>query len=166
VTGFDLEAVYRMEPNLFKSRNETFNLRLLSGYVSERSDTPLGGTPKDVAGQYGTPDLTADAIMIYTVGRYAFQVQQRYIASTIRDVDWVEGVDVDDNGIGSGNYTNLRVGYTREMEHGGDWNVSLNVTNLFDRPPPLVISGSTQTIPGVGYDALGRRYQLSMTMNF
>lgn len=167
VTGVDLEAVYTTQPNLFGSQDESLTLRLLSGYLGERSDTPLDGTPLDVAGQYGTPDLTGSATIIYNVGPYGVQLQQRYIGDTVQDVRLVEGVDVDSDHISSGNYTNLRFGYTHDMASGGTWNVALNVTNLFDRSPPVVIPRSgLQTIPTVGYDALGRRYELSMNMSF
>ncbi|HEX7082264.1 MAG TPA: TonB-dependent receptor [Gammaproteobacteria bacterium] len=164
VEGVDFEAAYGTEPDFFSSQEETLSLRLLAGYTIERSDTPLDGTPRDIAGELGSPDLTMIGTLGYSVGPYSIQLQQRYIAETKRDIDWVEGVDVDDNTVSSGNYTNLRFSYDWSR-----WSLSLNINNLFDRPPPIVPSyggdGSAQTVP-TGYDTYGRRYQLSMNFYY
>lgn len=169
VRGTDFEASYRLEPDWFASRDESLTFRMLAGFIRERSDTPLGGTALDVSGGLGSPDKTGNATVSYSVGPYSIRLQQRHITSTKRDVRWVEGVDVDDNTVASGNYTNLQLGYSGERRAGGTWQLSLNVTNLFDRSPPIVASystsGTAQNIPN-GYDLYGRRYQLSASMNF
>ena len=71
--------------------------------------------------------------------------------------------------IASGNYTNLQIGYKGEVASGGNWRVAFNVTNLFDRSPPIIPSygtrGGAQSI-GQNYDEFGRRYQLSLNMDF
>lgn len=169
VEGVDFEAAYRAETNFFNNQFESVSLRLLGGYTIERSDTPLDGTPRDIAGELEAPDFTMIGTLGYNVGPYGVQLQQRYIADTIRDIDWVEGIDVDDNTVSSGNYTNLRLSYNSETNTGATWNVAFNINNLFDRPPPIVASygggGNSQTIPS-GYDQYGRRYQLSMNYSF
>jgi iron complex outermembrane receptor protein len=169
VKGVDVETSYRTEVDFLGNLDESLSLRLLAGYVSERSDTPLGGSTRDISGSLGSPDLTATANLGYDAGAWTFRVQQRYIADTLRDDRWVEGVDIDDNTVSSGNYTNLLVGYGLESDSGGVWNLSFNITNLFDRPPPIVASystgGTAQTIPS-GYDQFGRRYQLSVNHSF
>lgn len=170
VEGVDVEASYRMDPDFFGQETESLSLRVLAGYVIERSDTPLGGTPFDIAGGLNTPDLTANATLGYNVGPYGIQLQQRYIADSIRNVNWVEGVHVDMNSVASGNYTNLRLDYQGEMTNGGTWSVALNVTNLLDRSPPIVAEWSAlperQTLIPSGYDDLGRRYLVSFNLNF
>ncbi|MDR0779150.1 MAG: TonB-dependent receptor [Pseudomonadales bacterium] len=160
VKGVDLEFSYRMEPNFFANQKESFNIRGLVGYIAERSDTPLGGKPLDVAGGINTPDLTSVVTANYSVGPYGFQLQQRYIARTIRDVNWVEGVDIDINTIASGNWTNGQISYTGDMNNGGTWNLAFNVQNLFDRHPPTLADFNNN------YDVLGRRYQVSFGMQF
>lgn len=169
VEGVDFEASYRLEPDVFGNQAESLSLRLLGGYTIERSDTPLDGSPRDIAGELGSPDLTMVGTLAYNVGPIGLQLQQRYIADTLLNVDWVEGVDVDDNTVSSGNYTNLRLSYGGELSSGGTWDVSFNVNNLFDQPPPIVASygasGNAQSIPN-GYDIYGRRYQLGFNVNY
>ena len=96
-------------------------------------------------------------------------MQQRYVGATRLNVSWVEGVHVDDNSVSSATYTNMRVSYTSEFTGGSDWTVALNVTNVFDRPPPVVAGnaffGGAPTTDNF-FDVYGRRYQVSFNMNF
>jgi outer membrane receptor protein involved in Fe transport len=165
VKGVDTEIVYRAEPDFLSNLDERVTLRALAGHLLERSDTPLGGVPTDVAGVIGSPDWTANLTAGYNFGDYGVQVQQRYIAGTRYNVNWVEGRDVDDNTMASGNYTNLQLSREGELNEGGAWSLSLNVTNLFDRPPAIQPGATGQSIPG-GYDQYGRRYQLSLNVSF
>lgn len=169
VEGIDFELAYDATPNFFPRRSERVDVRLLAGYVKERSDTPLGGNALDVAGSLLTPDLTAVATVRYHIDRFGVQLQQRYIAETLRDAAWVEGVDVDDNTVSSGNFTNLRLTYDGETSTGGAWRAALDVANLFDRPPPIVPSvsyhGGRQVVDSA-YDRFGRRYMLSFNIGF
>jgi len=174
VEGVDFEARYSMEPDFIGNQNESLNFRMLAGYIKERSDTPLGGRPLDQAGWLATPDLTAIATVTYGIGDYSIQLQQRYIAPTENrntgaSSSWVVGRDIDTVDVSSGNYTNLQLGYSGETSTGLEWRLAFNVTNLFDRPPPIVASygtrGGAQTIPQ-SYDEFGRRYQLGLNVNF
>jgi outer membrane receptor protein involved in Fe transport len=175
VEGVDFEVAYRMEPDFFSSESETLSIRALGGYVIERSDTPLGGTPLDFAGAFGTqgrsstPEITTNITTNYSVGPFSFQLQARHIDSMLLDVTWVEGRDVDDNTIASSTWFNGQIGYNGETSNGAAWNVTFNVQNLFDRNPPIIASygsrGGSQTVSD-DYDTLGRRYQLSVNYSF
>jgi len=174
VEGVDFEAAYSLEPNFLADEQESLDLRVLGGYTIERSDTPLGGVPLDQAGWLGTPDLTAVASATYGFGPYSLQLQQRYIADTLNkntgaSSGWIEGRDVDSLHISSGNYTNLQLAYTNETDNGGEWRAAFNVTNLFDRAPPVIPSygtrGGAQAISN-NFDEFGRRYQVSLNMSF
>jgi outer membrane receptor protein involved in Fe transport len=101
-------------------------------------------------------------------------LQQRYIADTLNkntgaSSSWVVGRDVDTLNVSSGNYTNFQFGYTGELSNGSEYRLNLNVTNLFNRPPPIVASygtrGGAQSIPQ-DFDEFGRRYQLSLNVSF
>jgi outer membrane receptor protein involved in Fe transport len=174
VEGIDFEGSYTMEPNFFADQEESLRLRVLAGYIMERSDTPLGGQPLDQAGWIGTPDLTGVGTLTYGIGPYSIQLQQRHIARTENrntgaSSSWVYGRDIDTLDVPSGNFTNLQLAYSGDTQSGGEWRVAFNVTNLFDRTPPIVASygtrGGAQTVPQ-NYDEFGRRYQISLNMNF
>jgi outer membrane receptor protein involved in Fe transport len=125
--------------------------------------------PRDIAGGLDSPDLTMVGTANYKIGPYGIQLQQRYISDSLLNVDWVEGIHVDDNTVSSGNYTNLQFNYSSDFVRSGTWNVNFNIQNLFDRPPPIVPSfggaGNSQTIPN-GYEIYGRQYQLSFGMTY
>jgi outer membrane receptor protein involved in Fe transport len=169
VEGVDLEVAYRLEPNFFDSDIESLTVRALGGYIIERADTPLGGVPRDVSGGFGTPKWTANITTNYSVGPMSFQLQMRHIDQSLRNTTWVEGRDVDDNTVASSTWFNGQIGYNGETSNGANWNVALNVQNLFNRNPPIIASfgsrGGSQ-LESDNYDTLGRRYQLSVNYTF
>lgn len=169
VEGVDMEVSYRMEPNFFSDSFESLSVRALAGYIIERADTPLGGTPTDVAGGYNTPKWTANLTTSYSVGPLSYQLQMRHVDASTLNTRWVEGVDVDDNSVASSTWFNGQVGYTGETNSGSTWNVALNVQNLFDKNPPIIASynsrAGSQNISD-SYDVYGRRYALTMNYNF
>ena len=164
VRGVDMEVSYNLEPNFFASQNENFTLRALAGYISERSDTPLGRPKFDVSGWLGNPDTNAVLTANYSVGPYSFQLQQRHMSAVGLNRNWVEGRDVDDNSVSSGNYTNARFGLSGELNSGSTWSLSFDITNVFDRGVPI-IGGTNQNV-NADYDIFGRRYFLSLRGNF
>ncbi len=169
VEGVDLEVAYRMEPNFFNNEIESFSLRALAGYIISRTNTSATGIVDEFTGSLGNPEITSNITANYTVGPYSLQLQGRYYDGVLRNRNWVEGRDVDDNTVPSSTWWNARLGYGGEMSSGATWNVALNIQNLFDRNPPIVPSfssrGGSQSTPA-DYDTFGRRYQLSLNMNF
>ena len=114
------------------------------GYVGQRGDI-IWCKPGVRSNQgLGFARLTPPLTGVYTVDAYSFQLQQRYIADTVLDFNWVEGRDVDINTVSSGNYTNMRLGYVGEFANGGTWNLGLNVNNLLDRDPPRIAGFGTR----------------------
>jgi len=45
------------------------------------------------------------------------------------------------------------------------WHTAFNITNMFDREPSIVAGTGGQSIIN-GHDSLGRRYQISLNMDF
>jgi outer membrane receptor protein involved in Fe transport len=162
--GVDFEMAYSYEPNFFDSQNESLSLRLLAGKLLERFDVPPGGVAIDQVGSMTRPDWTANLTARYGVGPWSFTWQQRAISESEIVLAWEEGVDVDLNVVGLYSFTNLSFRYDGgEMLGGADWNVSLSVNNAFNKNPPIVPGNGT----GNGnYDEFGRRYQLTLNMNF
>jgi len=169
VEGVDLEFVYRTEPNFFDSEFESFSMRALAGYIIERVNVSQNGNEDNFEGSLGNPDLTANITATYSVGPWSFQLQGRYIADVLRNRNWVEGRDVDDNTVPSSSWWNGRLGYQGETSNGHTWDVGLNVQNLFDRNVPIIPSfssrGGSQLISN-DYDVFGRRYALNVNYNF
>jgi iron complex outermembrane recepter protein len=170
--GVDLELQYRTEPNLFAGQDESLSVRGIVGFLDERSNTSATGTVVEFAGRISTPEFTGLLTFNYDVGDYGIMLQSNYYDSTQSNgnneainVNWIEGVDVDDNTIASQTIFNLGLNYGREMESGGDWQVSFNVNNLFDRDPPIIAGTGGQVLSN-SHDQFGRRYQVSLNMSF
>jgi hypothetical protein len=168
--GVDVEIAYQGQPDFIANQAETFNIRWLSGYVKERSNTPYDGLPIDNAGVLGNPDLTSVITTTYGIGPWSLQLQGRFVNDMLRNASWVEGVDVDDNTVSSMSWWNTRLGYSGEFSNGSAYNVSLNVQNIFDREAPVVpsfsdFSGGGQSVNNV-YDIYGRRYNLNFSYSF
>ncbi|MES2604202.1 MAG: TonB-dependent receptor plug domain-containing protein [Pseudomonadota bacterium] len=170
LSGVDYEMSYRTETNFFDNQSESLSIRALAGYQRENMDVPYGATTGiNLAGSLATPDLTGVLTLTYDLGPYSAQLQQRYTAGVIINPAWTEGNEVDINTAESSQLTNLRLGYSGEISSGGVWTVALNVTNLLDEAPPKIagftVRGGSQVV-SPNYDVFGRRYQLSLNMNF
>jgi outer membrane receptor protein involved in Fe transport len=170
--GVDVEVQYNMEPNFFADQQESFTMRTMVGYLDERSTTSAGGIYIDFVNRISTPEYTALATFNYNVGDVGVMFQTTYYDSTVSNgnneglaTNWVEGVDVDDNTVASQTVINLGLNYGREMDNGGNWQVAFNINNLFDRDPPIIAATNGQAISN-SHDKFGRRYQLSLNMNF
>ncbi|MDR0779788.1 MAG: TonB-dependent receptor [Pseudomonadales bacterium] len=158
--GVDTEVIWRVQPDFLPDLRETFNLRWLTGYMTERSDTPLGGTAQNTAGVVGMPKLTSNITATYSIENWSVQLQARYVDSVKRNRTWTEGIDVDDNSVASMSWFNGRIGYNGKLQSGASWTAALNVSNLLNREPPL-FGGTNGT-----YDQFGRRYNLSLNLSW
>src|SRR5690606_34554044 len=138
VRGYDMEVSWQMEPNLFDGQLESFSLRWLGSLLEESSTTPFEGQPQDAAGGLGSPEYTHVLTANYGIGPWSVQLANRFVDSTIMNINWVEGVHVDDNSIPSMTWWNARLAYAGELSNGANWNVGLNIQNLLDRAPPVV----------------------------
>jgi iron complex outermembrane receptor protein len=178
--GVDVELQYTAEPNFFASQEESINVRAIVGYLAERSTTTAAGIYTNFVKRISTPEYTALATFNYNIGDYGFMLQSTYYDSTLSNgnnetltgpnSNWVEGVDVDDNTVASQTIFNLGLNYGQEMANGGDWQVQFNVNNVFDREPPIIagapgVAPSPQALSN-NFDQFGRRYQLSLNVNF
>jgi outer membrane receptor protein involved in Fe transport len=168
VRGIDYEIGYRLEPDFFSSEAESFSIRALAGYVAERSDTPEGGTPRDVAGGLTTPELTGLLTASYNVGPFGLTMQGRYRDEALITTTWTEGVEVDKNTVPSYTYWNSTLSYNGETSTGSTWRVGLNVQNVFDKRPTVVPSAASERFAAQRFtgDVYGRRYNLNVNYSF
>ncbi len=163
--GVDLEVQYRTEPNFFASDAEALSVRWITGFLGERSNTSAAGTTVDVIRGPEIPEFSSNLSLNYSLGDFGVNVTEIFYDDTRLDITWLEGRDVDDNKVASQTYTNVGFSYGRETDRGGDWRASFNITNLFDREPPIVATTTGQALRN-GHDQYGRRYQLSLNYNF
>jgi iron complex outermembrane receptor protein len=159
VSGYDGEISYRFEPDFLASQSENMTFRLIAGYMDENSTTPLNSPTLDQAGAFNLPNLSLTANLMYTFGSLSISLQQTHLGDSLRNVQWVEGRDVDSNRVPSVNLTNLGLFYRGDTQSGHSWRASFNVTNLLNRDP--VIAGQTR----VG-DDVGRRYAMGFDFSF
>ena len=172
--GVDLELQYTAEPNFFSSQEETFTIRGLVGYLGENSNTSSVGTTLDNAGSQERADVTGTVTANYNLGDFGFRLQANYYGDTLNEnrtagvngnIAWIEGVDIDNTHIASQTVTNFALSYGKVTANGGNWRTTFNITNLFDRDPPIIASAGGQVLSN-SHDQFGRRYQLSLNMNF
>lgn len=169
VSGVDLDVLWNGRVNFLSRGDEALSLRLLVGKQMENSETPPGGRKIDNSGSIDFPQLTVSATLNYRVGPYRFRLQQRYIDETILNINWIEGVHIDDNTVESQSWTNLSFSYLQDLADGRSWEASLMLNNAFDVEPPVIASygdrGGAQTVSN-NYDVFGRRFSLGFAYNF
>ena len=160
--------VWSFEPDFVSSQSETFQVRALVGRLSENSTTTAAGTRQDQVGAAGPssrPKWSGVITGNYNLGRWGLMLQGIYFDKVMNNITWVEGRDVDDNWISSQTTFNFGAQYRGEMTGGRAWRAGVNVTNLFDREPPIWAQATGQSIV-LGHDTLGRRYQVSVGLDF
>ena len=170
--GVDFELSYNRAITLFGG-GEHFSARLLATHLGELSTTQAGAATVDRVGQTGAqggaPKWQGTLSLSYERGPLSATLQERYINSGKYDATYVQGVDIDDNTIASAAYTNMELSYRSEMSGNSSFQTYLNVTNLFDKAPPLVatwgFTGSQQTNTSL-FDIYGRRYNLGVRFKF
>ena len=129
------------------------------------STTTAAGLRRDEAGSQTRPVYSGIITSTYTMGKWMMSLQADYYDSTMNNITWVEGVDVDDNWVAKQQTFSAAAAYRTETTRGLGWGLSFNITNLTDKEPSIVANATGQTIV-LGHDALGRRYQLSFNMDF
>ncbi len=172
-SGVDAEVVYRRA--LFDG-NVTF--RSLLSYQPVLEETDVQGVTNDIGGSLaglteGYPDLRGNFSVGFERGPYNVTAVYRYVGKAKLRNEWIEGVDVDDNTIGSTGYIDLRGSY--DFKIGGvETRLSLNIENVLDTPPKIV-PATPSTVPyGASssstrldlYDALGRSYRIGLRAKF
>jgi iron complex outermembrane recepter protein len=160
-SGLDFQADYVTE--LFDG---TLNLRLLGNYNDERTRTALGAT-YDGAGSFGiktgdlfgtAPKFRSTLAATYAEGAWSVTAQTRILGSARLSNYWVDGVDVDRNGVPAVIYGDARASYRlndRVQLYGA-------VDNVFNAPPPIIAAQSGGTTNTQVYDAIGRSYRIGV----
>jgi outer membrane receptor protein involved in Fe transport len=166
VMGTDLEVSYRLE----LGGGGSLDLRLLATWLNENSVTLRGSPKRENDGETGDgslPEFKSTAYLRYSKGRFSLFAQERFVGSGTLDNDDIETMTISDNSVDSRYYTDM--GVTWEGG-GGDWEVFLNVQNLWDKDPPVAASwaafSGTRPTNDRLFDFFGRRYALGANLRF
>ena len=174
--GVDFEASYNRQVDWFGGAGERIGVRFFANYLDEASSAFVGELQLDRVGEtsalYDFPRRLANVSFTYGTGPFTFNLQTRYRSETVRDVTWVEGIDIEDNSVGSRAYTNFNFAYDFDWSDNSA-QVYLYVGNLFDKDPPLIPGGLGATSGYAGYgdmnrafDTLGRAYSAGFRLRF
>jgi outer membrane receptor protein involved in Fe transport len=139
---------------------------MLGGKLLTREDIAANGRVSNQLDQYTLPELNGTVTSTYSLGPWALQLQARFVSGDKLNRNCTEGVEVDDNYVASSTWWNGTVTYSSELSSGATWNLGFNVLNLFDTAPPIVASASGNQGVSNQYDVYGRRYNLTLNMNF
>lgn len=168
--GADLEVSYTRPIKIVGGNDESIQFRLFANYLDEVSFAFAGVEPLNQAGEMEYPEWLATGSFTYNRGPFRMTWQTRYRDSTVRNKLWVEGVDIEDNGIPSRAYTNLNMSYDFTW---GRTNAQayFYIGNLFDKEPPLIAGGiggtsgmATYTNNGL-FDVLGRTFTVGLQVD-
>lgn len=175
VSGVDFEVAYSRDINLFRQGAERLGLRFIASKFNENSTTDAGAPKRDLVGELGAgtgiPEWQWTSNLTYSNGPFSLFLQGRWIDSGVADIDYVEGVDIDDNSVESILYVNLRASYRGQFGRSGEWEAFAHVANVFDKDPPLIAGWSAFGGTGIGtnenlYDVFGRRYTVGFQVRY
>jgi outer membrane receptor protein involved in Fe transport len=168
ISGIDLETQYRTDLTLVGGGAESLNWRFYGSWLDENSRTTPGTPKDDQAGSGNFPHWKFTTNINYSNGPVGIFVQERWIGGVKLDRTYVEsdhhidGVKtIEDNHIPSVWYTDLRLNYTIGADSGHTWQIYGNITNLFNKTPPVVAGtigrGGTNQTSSL-HDEIGRRF--------
>jgi iron complex outermembrane receptor protein len=183
ISGIDLEAQYRQHLNLLGGEGESVNFHLYGSWLGENSIRTPGTATDDRAGQVGTgqslPRFKAIANLSYIDGPYTLFLQERWISGGLLDRTYLQtsvaipgdNLTISDNHVSPVFYADLGLTYAINTQSKGDWQVYGQLTNVFNRSPPIdpiaVGRGGTGLDTNTAlYDVLGRRYNVGVKLRF
>ncbi len=163
VQGWDIEAQYNLETD-----SGRFGLRgflnvntkdFIQPAVGSRINLRGGGAQTSYLWQLN-PKWRATVQFNYEGETFGLFVQERFIAKSLIDANFVEGVDIDQNDIPAIAYTDVTG--TAKVKGLGEF--YLTITNLLDTDPPISPHPTTTfSVPYAGtYDALGRTFTVGL----
>jgi len=184
VAGADLELTYSTDVNWFgglsgdgeRIRARAFYSYLQDNWIDSDND-PATDTKIQSAGDISAsqPRSRMTLNLSYMSGPLTVFVQERIIgdgnwANRLNGADVTEGVQINDNKVKAAYYTDINATWTVEQFTGGELEFFANVTNVFDRDPPIRgafadFFGSQQAVFSL-HDVLGRRYTAGVRLRF
>jgi iron complex outermembrane receptor protein len=156
--GVDYEASYRAPVTWF-DRADSFSVRVIASQLLSSTITPFNSPTVEQVGAGERQEWHVTTTANYITGPVTASWSTRWVGDALRNVAWVEGIDVAENDIPSHSVSNLRLSYAMEA-FGSDTSVYLAVSNVFDKN-----QGDLQMLTGL-YDIVGRNYSLGVNVRF
>ena len=173
--GLDTELSYNFPGNMIWDRLDgDFRLRTVGTYMNAITSTSTTGVVTNQVMQTfsngvgvtsGIPKWTWVINTSYATDKWNFEVDYRYTGALRVNNIYVQGVDIDNNHIGSRYYFNTSVEY-QFMDH---WKAFFHIANLFNVTPPVNPSNNLivpTTSVSQEYDRIGRQYYAGVRFNF
>ena len=163
--GVDTNMVFEKETELGR-----FTLDTTVTYLIEQNQEVFGQVSR-LAGRWGFPRWSAEAQARYNWRDYTVAWSVDYIGESGERPVVDPGTTNIDRFFRTPNY----VSHTLSLRYSADdWQLIGTVRNVFDKDPPLISGGQgaegasrvLNTLPGVGYDLLGRTFLLSFAKGF
>ncbi|MBX2847496.1 MAG: TonB-dependent receptor [Acidiferrobacterales bacterium] len=164
--GYDIDMTYTKEFESFTFITDFTATKLREQYQE------LLGEEFELEGRWGFPEWTGDLDLYAEWRDWRFLWNLNYIGDTeeepVFDPDTTNRDRI--NATDSFVYHTLSARYTSP----NDWQVIATVRNITDEEPPIVSDGQSSdsatrvfnTLPGVGYDLLGRTFVLQFSKGF
>ena len=157
--GLDIDILYEREFSTFD-----LTLDLTATHISEQ-DRELLGTLDEFKGRWGFPTWVAQGDVRVDYRDWTFFYTIDWIGSTAEDPVNNRICETDQE-----TYNHASVRYRGQS----DWEIIGTVRNILDNKPPIVSDGCGSvtatrvfnTIPGAGYDLLGRAYAIQVSKGF
>ncbi|GAA0275749.1 TonB-dependent receptor [Alteraurantiacibacter aestuarii] len=176
VEGIDLELGYNTDIDILGGGDERLSLRGFATWLLERSNTGAATPannfdpqPTRLDGFGSFPKFRGTGFVSYNNGPFNAVFTGRVIGSSLIQniaTQGATGITVENNQIPSVFYVDTRFNYDLDIGNTRA-QLSLSITNLFDKDPPVVATYSfftaaaTQTFNSL-HDVLGRRYTLGV----
>lgn len=164
--GYDFDLVYTKEFSTFDLTVDMTATNIREQYQE------LLGDEFQLEGNWGFPRWSGQLDLIANYKDWRFFWGMDYLSSSKEEPVFDPGTDNRDrfNSTSATMYHNMSVRYTSPNE----WQVIASLRNVFDKEPPLVSDGQNSdsatrvfnTLPGVGYDLIGRTLVLQFSKAF
>jgi iron complex outermembrane receptor protein len=141
----------------------------LFGNRADENSLQFPGVPKDWFNRE-RPKYTIVTNVGYSRGPMSVFVNERWLDGHLLNRNFVEGIHVDENDVGS--WATTDVNFTYDLPLAAEkWSVFVNVTNVFDKDPPqtpgaLNFVGGTNGPSALVYDTIGRRFVAGVNLRF
>ena len=163
--GVDTNIVFDKETEIGR-----FTLDFLATYLIEQNFEIFGSTTP-LAGRWGFPRWSAEAQARYNWRDYTLAWSVDYIGESKERPVVDPGTTNIDRIFRTPNYLSHSVSLRYAAD---DWELIGTVRNVFDKDPPFVSGGQgaqgasrvLNTLPGVGYDLLGRAFTVRFAKKF